>query len=66
MTTNVDTMQTNGHAMVMPNGEKIPYGEKISNGEPMSNGANYEEKTSPVDKIGQNQAEPAYDPGKNC
>ena len=65
MTTDVDTKQTNGHAMVMPNGEKMINGEKIPNGGPMSNGLTVEEKTSPMDKTGQNQAEPKYDPGKD-
>ena len=66
MTTNVDTMQTNGHAMVMPSGEKMPYGGTIPNGEPMSNGTTFGEKMLPVDSIDKNQNDPTYDPGKDC
>ena len=62
MTTNV--VQTNGHAMAMPNGEKNKYGEKMLNGDTTSNGATFQEKTSIVDKTGQGQAESAYDSGK--
>ena len=65
MTTNVDTMQTNGHAMVMPSGEKMPYDSTIPNGEPLSNGTTFGEKMLPVDSIDKNQIDPTYDPGQD-
>ena len=64
MTSNVDAMKSNGHAMVMPNGEKMPNDEKMPNGEKMSNGATFEEKTATVEKTEQSSAQTTYDPGK--
>ena len=55
MTKNVDTVQTNGHAVV------VTHSEKMSNGEPLSNGGPSEQKTPPK----QIQEEAKYDPGKN-
>ena len=59
MTTNVDTVQTNGHAVVMTKSEKMP------NGEPLSNGGPIEQKSSSLDMSKKIQEEPKYDPGKH-